>query len=322
MARVLSHLILTPNLIFMKNLIKAFHFLLFILLFFTSCVSNKKYSAMQADLNGQLANANKDLGKCGEELNAYMAKLNTSEEENASLKAVLNFSEQELQGFKTQVEDAQRQLQRQMTQVGDVAVLTQPARDNINETLAQLEQKNLYIDRLLAAKTKADSLNLALAFNLQGALADGLNDQSIDVKVDKTVVFINLSDKMLYKSGSANLNAEANDVLAKIAMIIQSRPDLEVMVEGYTDNVPIKNSCVQDNWDLSVKRATAVVRALQEKHGINPDRLIAAGRGEYNALADNATSEGRATNRRTRIVIMPKLSQFYNTLDPNTSANK
>jgi chemotaxis protein MotB len=305
----------------MKNPIKASCFLL-VLLFFTSCVSNKKYNAMQTDLNGQLATANKDLGKCGEELNVYMAKLNTSEEQVASLQAVLNFSEQELKGFKTQVEDAQTQLQRQMTQVGDVAVLTQPARDNINETLAQLEQKNLYIDRLLAAKTKADSINLALAFNLQGVLVDGLNDQSIDVKVDKTVVFIHLSDKMLYKSGSANLNAEANDVLAKIAMIIQSRPDLEVMVEGYTDNVPIKNSCTQDNWDLSVKRATAVVRALQEKHGINPDRLIAAGRGEYNALADNATSEGRATNRRTRIVIMPKLSQFYNTLDPNMSANK
>jgi len=275
---------------------------------------------MQLDLNTQLENANKDLGKCGEELNSYMALANTCEEEKGALQAVLNFSEEQLQGFKTQVEDAEAQLKRQMTQVGDKAVLSQSARDNINETLAQLEEKNLYIDKLLAAKTKADSINLALAFNLQGALDNGLNDESIDVKVDKTVVFINLSDKMLYRSGSANLSSKSNEVLAKIAKIIESRPDLDIMVEGYTDNVPMKNACMKDNWDLSVKRATSVVRALQTKYGVNPDRLIAAGRGQYNTIATNDTKEGRATNRRTRIIIMPKLSQFYDSLDPMTSS--
>lgn len=305
----------------MKLLMKASTFLL-VFLMMTSCVTKKKYTLMQDDLNAQLTAANKDLGKCGEELNDYMAKLNTAEEESASLQAVLNFSEQELQGFKVQVEDAQAQLNRQMTQVGDKAVLTQGARDNINETLAQLEEKNVYIDRLLAAKTKADSINLALAFNLQAGLAEGLNDESIDVNVDKTVVFVNLSDKMLFKSGSSNLSNKSNDVLAKIAIMIQNRPDLEVMVEGYTDNVPMKNSCMKDNWDLSVKRATSVVRALQTKHGISPDRLIAAGRGEYVPIADNDSREGRATNRRTRIVIMPKLSQFYNTLQADSSVSK
>ncbi|MFK7808419.1 MAG: OmpA family protein [Saprospiraceae bacterium] len=294
---------------------------LFVFLMFTSCVTKKKYVAMETDLTQQLEVANRDLGKCGEELNEYMAKLNTAEEERASLQAVLNFSQEELEGFKTQVEDAELQLKRQMTTVGDLTVLNQDARDNIDETLAQLEAKNIYIDRLIAAKSKADSINLALAFNLQSNLEDGLNDESIDVKVDKTVVFVNLSDKMLYRSGSATLNSKSNDVLAKIAKMIKDRPDLEVMVEGYTDNVPMKNSCMKDNWDLSVKRATSVVRALQDDHGINPDRLIAAGRGEYNVIADNSTKEGRATNRRTRIVIMPKLSQFYNTLEasPTTS---
>jgi chemotaxis protein MotB len=138
----------------------------------------------------------------------------------------------------------------------------------------------------------------------------------VEIKVDKTVVFINLSDRMLFQSGSYNLTDRANEVLGKIAQIVESKPDLEVMVEGYTDNVPIKNVCIEDNWDLSVKRATSVVRALQNQHEIDPNRLIAAGRGEYNALATNDTAEGRSTNRRTRIIILPKLNQFYDLLNP------
>ena len=121
---------------------------------------------------------------------------------------------------------------------------------------------------------------------------------------------------MLYQSGSYQITSRANEVLSKIAQIVQSRPDLEVMVEGYTDNVPINNGCIDDNWELSVLRATSVVRALQDQHSIDPNRLIAAGRGEYNTLADNSTAEGRATNRRTRIIILPKLDQFYDLLNP------
>ena len=290
-------------------------------LIFSSCVSNKKYNAMQLDMQTQLDSANKDIARLGEELNTYMSELNTCEEDKASLQNLLNFSEEQLVEFRTQVNDAQAQLENQLAQVDDIAVLSKPARDNINETLAQLEKKDAYIDRLIAAKTKADSINLALAFNLKSVLNNGLNDESINVKVDKTVVFINLSDKMLYKSGSATLNSKANETLEKIAKIIASRPDLEVMVEGYTDNVPIKTGCMKDNWDLSVKRATAVVRALQKNYGVSPDRLIAAGRGEYNVIASNDTKEGRATNRRTRIVLMPKLNQFYDSLDPATTSN-
>ena len=127
---------------------------------------------------------------------------------------------------------------------------------------------------------------------------------------------------MLYQSGSYLLTPRANQVLGKIAAIIESRPDLEVMVEGYTDNVPYKNGVLEDNWDLSVKRSTAVVRALQRDFKINPNRLIAAGRGEYNTLATNSTEEGRATNRRTRIIILPKLDQFYDLLNPNLVPRK
>ena len=203
--------------------------------------------------------------------------------------------------------------------MGNLTVLSQSANDNIRETLSQLEKKDKYIRLLQAAKSKADSINLALAVNLKSVLKDGIEDEDVEVKVDKTVVFINLSDKMLFESGSSRITSRANEVLGKIAQILESRPELEVMVEGYTDNVPIKNACMDDNWDLSVKRATSVVRALQRVHKIDPNKLIAAGRGEYNALESNETAEGRATNRRTRIIILPKLDQFYDLLNPSNN---
>ncbi len=206
--------------------------------------------------------------------------------------------------------------------MGELTVLSQSANNNITETLAQLENKDKYIRLIQAAKNKADSINLALAINLKGVLKDGIADNDIDIKVDKTVVMINLSDKMLFKSGSSSLTTRATEVLGKIAQIVESRPNFEVMVEGYTDSDPINNSCIQDNWDLSVKRATAVVRSLSETHKIDPNRLIAAGRGEYNALASNETAEGKAMNRRTRIIIMPKIDQFYDLLDPEKAAAK
>ncbi len=179
-----------------------------------------------------------------------------------------------------------------------------------------METKDKYIHLLQAAKTRADSINLALAVNLKSVLSQGIEDEDVEVKVDKTVVFINLSDKMLYHSGSALITPKANDVLGKIARIIESRPDLEVMVEGYTDNRPIKTDCFNDNWDLSVKRATAVVRVLQRQYNIDPNRLIAAGRGEYNILASNDTAEGRSQNRRTRIIILPQTRSVLRPAQP------
>jgi len=209
---------------------------------------------------------------------------------------------------------------KQIDQVGDLTVLSKSANDNIKETLAQMEKKDAYINLLNAAKDKADSINLALAVNLKTVLQDGILDDDIQVKVDKTVVFVNLSDKMLYNSGSSIITPRANEVLGKIAQILANRPELEVMVEGYTDNMPIKNDCINDNWDLSVKRATSVVRALQSKHNVDPNKLIAAGRGEYNTLTSNDTYEGRQMNRRTRIILLPKIDQFYELLDPEQAA--
>ena len=285
-----------------------------------SCVSKKEYMALQTELEI----ANTDVARLGESLNDYMKRLSDCDREKANLKARLQAAEsnmilreEQVSYRKDLVADLRRQRDAQLNQVDDLTTLSQSASDNINKTLSQLQTKDKYIQMLQAAKTRADSINLALAVNLKGVLSDGIEDEDVEVKVDKTVVFVNLSDKMLYQSGSAKITDRANEVLGKIAKIIQSRPDLEVMVEGYTDSQPINTACIKDNWDLSVLRSTSVVRALQDNHGIDPNRLIAAGRGEYNALATNDTAEGRSMNRRTRIIILPKLDQFYDLLNPN-----
>lgn len=274
----------------------------------TSCVSKKKMMAVQ----GQLDSTTEQLNTCETEKDKLAIQL-------AELKTGLTLREEQIGDLRGQVEDMKKQRDKQLTQVGDLTVLSQSASDNIGKTLQQLEQKDKYIQLLQAARTKADSINLALAVNLKTVLKDGIEDEDVEIKVDKTVVMINLSDKMLYESGSYKLTARAKEVLGKIAQIVETKPDIEVMVEGYTDNVPIKNECINDNWDLSVKRATSVVRVLQEDYKVDPNKLIAAGRGEYNTLATNETAEGRSVNRRTRIIILPKLGQFYDLLNPNNA---
>ncbi len=292
----------------------------------TSCVSKKKFNEMQISLKDQNDKLSKDITKCGEDLSSQLRATKQCEDEKSLLKAQLEGSiklkDDKIVQLETLVTEYKSQVQNQIQQVGSLTVLSQQANQNIGETLRQLESKDKYINLLKAAKSKADSINLALAVNLKGVLSEGIADQDVEIAVDKTVVMINLSDKMLFTSGSYNLSTKANTVLAKIAKIVASRPDVEVLVEGYTDNVAIKTACLDDNWDLSVKRSATVVRTLQTKHGIDPNKLIAAGRGQYNALADNATAEGRSTNRRTRIIIMPKLDQFYDLLNPEKAAVK
>lgn len=287
-------------------------FLVLALFVLASCVSKKKFVAVQ----NELTSCNEQLGKCGESLNDYMNRLKAADEERAILRSEQTTRGEQITDLRSQLEDCKQQRDKQLTQVGDLTVMSKGANDNMKETLEQLRKKDQYIHLLQAAKSKADSINLALSVNLKGQLKDGIEDKDVEITVDKTVVMINLSDKMLYQSGSANLSTRANEVLGKIATIINQRPDLEVMVEGYTDNVPISTECIKDNWDLSTRRATSVVRVLQTKYNIDPDRLIAAGRGEHNRLATNDTAEGRSKNRRTRIIILPKLNEFYDLLNP------
>lgn len=286
----------------------------------SSCVSKKKFKNLQE----QYGTMQSELDKCQEAEIVYAKRLDACERERegiktslASANTSLTLRQEQLDDMRAQLADMKQLRDKQVSQVGDLTVLSQKANDNIGETLAQLETKEKYVRLLQAAKTKADSINLALAVNLKTVLKDGIEDSDVEVKVDKTVVFINLSDKMLYQAGSSNLTPRSKEVLGKIAKIIESRPNLEVMVEGYTDTDPIRNSCIEDNWDLSVKRATSVVRVLQKEYGVDPNKLIAAGRGEYNALAPNDTPANKSINRRTRIIILPKLGEFYDLLNPD-----
>ena len=156
---------------------------------------------------------------------------------------------------------------------------------------------------------------MALVMNLKGAIGD-LNDQDVNIKVDKGVVYVDISDKVLFKTGSFDLSDRAKTVLGKVALVLKNQPDIEFMVEGHTDNVAMKgDKDLMDNWDLSVKRATTIVRLLQKQYDMNPAQMIAAGRAEFRPLADNSTEAGRAANRRTRIVILPQLDQFFKLLE-------
>jgi chemotaxis protein MotB len=288
----------------------------------SSCVAKKKY----VDLQQQLEVANADLEKRGNMINEFKNKLVACEQEKESLtktnQSTIQLRDEQIADLRSQVSDLRKLRDTQMEQVGNLTVLSQTANKNIDRTLAQLEQKDQYIALLQAAKSKADSINLALAVNLKGVLAEGIADQDVEITVDRTVVMVNLSDRMVFSSGSYRVTPKAKAVLGKIAQIIQSRPDLDVMIEGYTDNVSYANDVLVDNWDLSVKRATSVVRILQKDFGVDPNKLIAAGRGEFNALAPNDTKEGRQQNRRTRIILMPRLNQFYDLLNPDMAATK
>ena len=290
--------------------------LLFSLILFASCATNKKIEEALVPVQAELDLANEQLGEAGEKINELMDENGKLKSDLKTNSTTLDLREEQMSDLRSQLEDVKAQRDKQLEQVGELTVLSKSANENINKTLAQLKGKDEYIQMLQAAKSKADSINLALAVNLKGALANGIADEDVNVQVDKTAVFINLSDKMLYYSGSSNLTKRAKEVLGKVAQIIQDRPDLEVMVEGNTDNVPISIDAVQDNWDLSVKRATAVVRVLVDEFDVDPARIIAAGRSEYNPVASNDDAEGRSMNRRTRMIILPKLGQFYDLLDP------
>ena len=185
---------------------------------------------------------------------------------------------------------------------------------NISKLVDQINESNRYIKHLVEAKSKSDSLNLALTNKLTRSLT---NDElkEVDVQVLKGVVYISLADNMLYKSGSYEINDRAAQTLSKIAKIIKDYSDYDVLVEGNTDNVPISRTNIRNNWDLSALRASSVVQALQTQYGVNPARLTAAGRGEYNPLSDNDSELGRQRNRRTQIIITPKLDQFMDLID-------
>jgi chemotaxis protein MotB len=219
-----------------------------------------------------------------------------------------------LRNMHDQMQNQRIQNDEMVNRLKDLSVITGSQAESIKKSLENISSKDAYIRNLQSAIARKDSLTMNLVLNLKGAIGD-MNDKDINIKVDKGVIYIDISDKLLFNTGRYNVTPAAQEVLGKVAKVLTSRPDIEFMVEGHTDNVPYNTGILSDNWDLSVKRATAVVRILQNQYGVPPARMTAAGRGEYVPVASNDTDDGRALNRRTRIVILPQLDQFFKLLE-------
>ena len=262
----------------------------------TSCVSKGKYT----DLANRYHDLQRSYAETRDALGASSSKAQSLDQLLAEAKA----RNAELRKDYDQV---QHTLNRALDQ-------NSQGNANISKLVDEINASNKYIQQLVAAKSKSDSLNLVLTTNLTRSLS-GSEMKDVDVKVLKGVVYISLADNMLFKSGSYNLNPDAMDILGKIAKIIKDYKDYSVLVEGNTDNVPISKTNIRNNWDLSALRASSVVQALQDKFGVDPQRLTAGGRGEYNPVATNSTAEGRQLNRRTQIIITPELNQFLDLID-------
>ncbi|AWI26194.1 OmpA/MotB family protein [Flavobacterium pallidum] len=262
----------------------------------TSCGTKKKIAALEAK--------NKEIQDL---LNSTTVKLNLCLTEKEALAQQMEF-------LKKNNSDL-------ISNMGNMTTLTTQGAQNIEKALETIKEKDLKITRMQDALTKKDSVTLALVTSLKREV--GISDPDIEVNVEKGVVFISIADKLLFKSGSYVVSDRAKEILAKVAKVINSKPDFECMVEGHTDNVPfISNGTLLDNWDLSVKRATSIVRVLTKDLKVNPAQLIAAGRSEFIPLVDNSNAENRATNRRTRIIVLPKIDQFYEMIEKEMKAQK
>ena len=256
-----------------------------------SCVSTKKYQDLQTSYN-QLQNNTRDLN----------GKYLLSEKNVAVLTNRVASLEEQLASEKANSKSLQDALSKALNTSSQGNV-------NISKLVDQVNSSNQYIKQLVNAKNKSDSLNMVLTNNLTRSLSQS-EMKDVDVQVLKGVVYISLSDNMLYKSGSYEMSDQAGETLNKIAKIIKDYNNYDVLIEGNTDNVPITSKNIRNNWDLSALRASSVVQTLQNKYGVDPKRLTAGGRGEYNPIADNSTEAGKVKNRRTQIIITPKLDQF------------
>ena len=251
--------------------------------------------------------AKKELDDCRTQNKSLIENYQTTKEELAASKARIVSLEEQLAQQKKDYVMLQQSLDKSLTNTGTNNV-------NISKLVDQINESNQYIRHLVEVKTKSDSLNLVLTNNLTRSLSKE-EMKEVDVQVLKGVVYISLADNMLYKSGSYEVNERAAETLSKIAKIITDYKDYDVLIEGNTDNVPISRENIRNNWDLSALRASSVVQYLQTHYGVNPKRLTAGGRGEFNPIANNDTELGRQRNRRTQIIITPKLDQFMDLID-------
>lgn len=259
----------------------------------SSCVSNKKF--------GELEDKYKTTS---DELKSANMKLSVCEDEKKNLTS----------SYERQIKVLENTNNALVNTQGDIVTISKKGAENLQRSLESLQEKDLQIKTMRDAINKKDSVTLALVTSLKGAL-DNVNDEDIEISVEKGVVFVSISDKLLFGSGKYEVTKEARRVLEKVAKVVNDKKDFEFMVEGHTDSDPIARDVIVDNWDLSTKRATSVVRILQKEFGVNPARMTAAGRGEYKPLSSNETREGKARNRRTRIVVLPKLDQFFGMIE-------
>jgi chemotaxis protein MotB len=284
---------------------RANHFLAISLIVLgTSCVSSKKFKAEQVRVV-ELQTTNTKL----------LADVKNCEDEKADLARQKALLQTEIEGLNKQVGYLKENSTQALKQLQDLSVISASQAESIKKSLENIGTKDAYIQDLQSSMARKDSLNMALVLKLKGAVGD-MNDQDINIKVEKGVVYIDISDKLLFKSGSYEIAPAAKTVLAKVAKVLQSQPEMEFMIEGHTDNVPFKKGVLEDNWDLSVKRATSVARTLHGQYGIPAAQIVAAGRGEHRPLVGNESAENRAVNRRTRIIILPQLDQFFKLLEP------
>lgn len=273
------------------------------MMLFASCVSQKKYNSMETkytDLESKYNENVKVLRDTDQKLKDCLSEKATAEANAKSLAGQIDY-------LKSSNQDL-------IKQMGDMTTLTAKGAENLEKSLESMREKDLTIMRLNDAVNRKDSVTLALVTSLKGVLGN-MADTDIEINVEKGVVFISISDKLLFQSGSYSVNERAKEVLGKVAQVINNKPEFEFMVEGHTDNVPIKKPGITDNWDLSVLRATSVVRILQEEYSVDPARMTAAGRSYYVPIQENDTPENKARNRRTRIVVLPKLDQFYSMIE-------
>lgn len=280
-----------------------------------SCVSSKKFKTAQAEiqtLQSKQTQLQGDLNNCNDAKAELGRQKTTLEGDNASLNNKISDLNKQIDFLKANNTSALRQLE-------DLSVISASQAESIRKSMENIGAKDAYIQTLQQQMAHKDSLNMALVMNLKGAVGN-MDDEDINIKVDKGVVYIDISDKLLFKSGKYEVTSQAKTVLGKVAAVLKNQPDIEFMVEGHTDNVPyVGGGVLADNWDLSVKRATTIVKMLQKQYGLDPAKMAAAGRGEYKPVADNSTKEGKAANRRTRIVILPQLDQFFKLLEPNSN---
>ena len=268
----------------------------------TSCVSTKKFNALDANLK-KLEN---DKADCD-------TKLAQSKLANDKLATQNGYLQSQVDDLKKQLEDSKKNNSQVLSTLQDMSVLSTKQAESVKQSLQTIGEKDNFIQGLQSAMARKDSMNMALVMNLKGAIGD-LNDKDVNIKVDKSAVYIDISDKMLFNSGKYTVTDKAKVVLGKVAKVLNAYPDIEFMVEGHTDSVSMHTDNIEDNWDLSVKRATSVVRILQKQYGIQPSRMTAAGRSQFMPVESNDTAEGRSKNRRTRIVILPQLDQFFKLL--------